>query len=55
MQSENLKKLGQKIDFLAHFWKFSDYALLHPVSYTPIFMQNESSQEDAQSWKVSSL
>ena len=32
-------ELSQKTDFLAHFERFLVYALLRPVSYTPIFCQ----------------
>ena len=32
-------KLSKKTDFLAHFWRFFLYTLLHPMSYTPLFRQ----------------
>ena len=37
-------------DFLAHFWRLFDYTLLRPLSYAPMFMPNQSSHGDAQSW-----
>ena len=34
-----MSKLRQKADCFAYFVRFSDYALLHPIRYTPRFCQ----------------
>ena len=47
---KNSWKFSPKPELLAHFWKFFDYTLLRPFSYTPIFIPHESSHGDAQSW-----
>ena len=44
------QKFNPKPEFLGHFWKFSNYTLLRPFSNTPIFMPNERTHRDVQSW-----
>ena len=43
---KNWSKLGPKPDFLAHFDRFFVYAVLHLLSYAPIFTPNKRSHED---------